>query len=124
MAQATDSLAKAHATCNTTDPVQALADVWGVIQEVDRAQIELKQSEDAAHDEKERHEAAVLALEPRTADEALGVLLVAVNELRHVQHVGALQSVVRWHVSNGATSPLLPVYADGRLHPKQPSVKP
>jgi hypothetical protein len=105
---------------DTVDPVKALADIWGVIQEVDRARIELKQSEDAAHHERERHEAAVL--EPRTADEALGVLLIAVNELSHTQHAGALQGVVRWLVSTGATSPRLPVYA-GRdiLSAQQPA---
>jgi hypothetical protein len=124
MAQATDSLATAHTTCNTTDPVQALATCWSTIHEIDRAQRELDQGEKAAHEQKDCLEQAVLALEPQSADEALSVLLVAADELRHVQHVGVLQGVLRWLVSNGATSPLLPVYADGRLHPKQSSVKP
>src|SRR5262245_4420187 len=123
MVQATDSLATVHTTCNTVDPIRALADTWGVIKEIDRAQRALDQSEKAAHEQKDCLEQAVLALEPQSADEALSVLLVAADELQHVQHVGVLQGVVRWLVSNGATSPLLPVYADGRLHPKRPSVK-
>jgi len=63
----------------------------------------------------------VLALEAGTADEALSVLLVAVDEMRHARHVRALQVVVRWLVSAGATSPLLPVYGGaGILSAQQP----
>src|SRR5215470_13796693 len=111
MAQCTDS--PTHTTCNTTDPVQALATCWSTIHEIDRAQRELDQGEKAAHEQKDCLEQAVLALEPRSADEALSVLLVAVDELRHVQHASALQNVVRWLVSSGTTSALLRNYVGG-----------
>src|SRR5215471_10821209 len=122
MIQATDSLATAHTTCNTADPIRALADSWGAIKEIDRAQREFDQGEKAAYEQKDRLEQAVLCLEPQTADDALSVLLVAVDELRHTLNAGALQSVIRWLIDGGATSPLLPIYADGRPCPKQPSV--
>jgi hypothetical protein len=71
----------AHTTCNTTDPVQALADAWGAIREIDRAQRELGRSELAANEQKDRLEQAVLGFEPKTGSDALSVLLVAVDEL-------------------------------------------
>jgi hypothetical protein len=70
----------------------------------------MRQAEEEAHQRKDRLEEEVLAVEPRTADEALSVLLVAADELRHVPQAGALQGVVRWLVGTGATSPLLRTY--------------
>ena len=123
MAQATDSLATAHTTCNTTDPVQALATCWSTIHEIDRAQVNLRHAEEEAHQRKDCLEQAVLALEPQSADDALSVLLVAVDELRNLHHVGrAVQGVIRCLISGGATSPLLAVYADRDLCPKQLSI--
>ena len=57
-----------------------------------------------------RNERAVLDLELQSSSEALSVLLVVADELRHMQQIGALQSVIGWLVSSGATSPLLAMY--------------
>jgi hypothetical protein len=67
MVQVTDSLAAADTTCNAADPIQALADTWGSIKQIDRAQRELDQGEKAAHEQKNRLEQTVLSLEPQPA---------------------------------------------------------
>src|SRR5215831_15795594 len=80
MVQATDSLATAHTTCNTADPIRALADTWGAIKEIDWAQRELDQGEKAAHEQKDRLEQTVLSLEPQSASDALSMLLLVLDQ--------------------------------------------
>jgi hypothetical protein len=110
MAQATDSPAIAHIT-NTADPVQALATCWSAIHEIDRTQRELDQGENAAQEQKEQLEEAVLALQPQTPSDALSVLLLVIDETRRAPHAAALRRVVRWLIDHhGAQSPLWPTY--------------
>jgi hypothetical protein len=98
-----------------SNPTQALADIWGVIGDIDRAQVELGKSERAAQNEKDRLEAAVLGLEPRSADDVLAIVLVAATQLEgqpvneHIQD--ALHAAGRWlSVNGGASSPLVGMY--------------
>ena len=114
MVQATDSLATAHTTCNTADPIRALADTWGAIKEIDWAQRELDQGEKAAHEQKDRLEQTVLSLEPQSASDALSMLLLVLDQLHPKdgqQHlVRALQAIAGWLVRSGGESRFVGIY--------------
>ena len=114
MVQVTDSLAAADTTCNAADPIQALADTWGAIKEIDRAQRELDQGEKAAHEQKDCLEQAVLALEPESASDALSMLLLVLDRFHPndgQQHLArALQAIAGWLVRSGGESRFVGVY--------------
>ena len=111
---ATNAVTFPDTTCNTADPVQALADTWDTIHEIDRAQRELDQGEKAAHEQKDCLEQAVLALEPQSASDALSMLLLVLDHLHPndgQQHlVRALQAIAGWLVRSGGESRFVGIY--------------
>src|SRR5215467_5620249 len=112
MAQCTHS--PTHTTCNTTDPVQALATCWSTIHEIDRAQRELDQGEKAAHAQKDCLEQTVLSLEPQSVSDALSMLLLVLDHLHPndgQQHlVRALQAIAGWLVRSGGEIRFVGIY--------------
>jgi hypothetical protein len=100
----------------TSNPIAQLADTWHLLSQLDAEDIEIHRREEEAHRRKEALEAAVLAIEPHSVEEALSVLALIQHELWAKQlnsHWRALLGVARWlKRSQGAESPLWDVYVE------------
>jgi len=55
----------------TSNPAQALAQIWEEIAQIDNEDLEIHRREEAAQERRDELEAAVLAMEPRSAEEAM-----------------------------------------------------
>jgi len=107
-----------------SNPVQALADCWGIIAQLDDELVRLREAEEEAHAEKDRLECLVLAQAPASIDDCLAMVLVVHAELpkEGSEHLGqALAMVAQWLADNGAAEcPMLHTYLPAATA-KQPS---
>jgi len=112
MAKANHSLDPADTTIN---PVQALADTWAELGEIDEADLRLHAAEEEAHRRKEALEEAILARPPTSIDDCLAIVCVVYCHMPAGHEVleDALERVGRWLAQNGAASPILDVYLMG-----------